>query len=168
MKCQAHTPARAPLSSTVRPYMQRIAVLTISTLLLAGCATYRVSERTIALAETRWIQAGVTSYSFELRINAFAPPSKCAESGVISVVVRHSQLVSYGKCAAPPDNQENQASIPGLFRMMRESKRDGAPGVMAKFDAKYGFPRTIEIVVMRWATDSKFTYYIDNFQPIAE
>jgi uncharacterized protein DUF6174 len=148
--------------------MQRIAFLTTSTLLLVGCATYQMSERTIARAEASWTQAGVISYSFELRINAFMPPSKCEEMGVIAVVVRRSQLVSYGKCAAPPHNQENLASIPGLFQMMRESKGAGAPGVVAKFDAKYAFPRRIEIVFRRWATDSTVTYYVENFQPGAE
>ena len=148
--------------------MQRIAVVGASVLLFVGCATYQVSEKSIARAEARWMQAGVTSYSFNLRINAFTPPSECAERGVISVVVRHSQFASFGKYAAPPDNEADEASIPGLFRMMRESKRGGAPGVKAQFDSKYGFPRTIEIVVMRWATDSTFTYYIDNFRQIAE
>jgi hypothetical protein len=127
-----------------------------------------MSEQTIARAEKRWVDASLSSYSFDLRINAFMVPSPCEERGVITVVVRNSRTVSYGKCATPPEKEVHPASIPELFKLMREAKQDGAPGVKGQFDETYGFPRKIEIVVMRWATDSRFTYYVDKFQQLAE
>jgi len=148
--------------------MQLAAVAAIASLILAGCTTYQMSERTIARAERRWNDASVASYSFDLRVNAFMVRSPCAEKVVITVVVRNAQIASYGTCAAPPEKEAHQASIPALFNLMREAKRDGAPGVKGQFDETYGFPRKIEIVVMRWATDSTFTYYVDNFQRLRQ
>jgi hypothetical protein len=147
--------------------MKRIAAFGLSALLW-GCATYQMSESAISRAEKLWIQSSVRNYSYDLRVIAFSPPSKCAEKGVISVVVRDSNVTSYGRCAVPPEDEADQASIPGMFKMMREAKAGGAPGVKAHFDSKYGFPHTIEIVVMRWATDSTFTFHVSNFQRIAE
>ena len=148
--------------------MQRTTVAAIASLILTGCTTYQMSERTIARAERRWNDSSVVSYSFDLRVNAFMVRSPCAEKTTITVVVRHARIVSYGTCAAPPEKEAHQASIPALFELMREAKRDGAPGVKGQFDETYGFPSKIEIVVMRWATDSTFTYYVDNFQRLAE
>jgi hypothetical protein len=148
--------------------MQRTAIATIASLICAGCSTYQMSERTIARAERRWNDSSLGSYSFDLRVNAFMFRSPCAERAVITVVVRNARIVSYGTCAAPPEKEAHLASIPALFNLMREAKRDGAPGVKGRFDETYGFPRKIEIVVMRWATDSTFTYYVDNFQRLAE
>jgi hypothetical protein len=148
--------------------MQRTAVAAIASLILTGCTTYQMSERTIARAERRWNDSSVASYSFDLRVNAFMVRSPCAEKTTITVVVRHARIVSYGTCPAPPEKEAHQASIPALFELMREAKRDGAPGVKGQFDETYGFPSKIEIVVMRWATDSTFTYYVDNFQRLAE
>jgi hypothetical protein len=148
--------------------MQRTTVAAIASLMLTGCTTYQMSERTIARAERRWNDSSVASYSFDLRVNAFMVRSPCAEKTTITVVVRNARIVSYGTCAAPPEKEAHQASIPVLFELMREAKRDGAPGVKGQFDETYGFPSKIEIVVMRWATDSTFTYYVDNFQRLAE
>jgi|KBSMisStandDraft_5_1062788.scaffolds.fasta_scaffold65127_2 hypothetical protein len=148
--------------------MQRTTVAAIASLMLTGCTTYQMSERTIARAERRWNDSSVASYSFDLRVNAFMVRSPCAEKTTITVVVRNARIVSYGTCAAPPEKEAHQASIPALFELMREAKRDGAPGVKGQFDETYGFPSKIEIVVMRWATDSTFTYYVDNFQRLAE
>jgi hypothetical protein len=148
--------------------MQRTAVAAIASLILTGCTTYQMSERTIARAERRWNDSSVASYSFDLRVNAFMVRSPCAEKTIITVVVRNARIVSYGTCAAPPEKEAHQASIPALFELMREAKRDGAPGVKGQFDETYGFPSKIEIVVMRWATDSTFTYYVDNFQRLRE
>jgi len=110
----------------------------------------------------------VTNYSYDLRVNAFSSPSKCAEKGVISVLVHDSKVASYGKCEAPPDDEAEQATIPGIFGMMRDAKASGAPGVKAYFDTEYGFPHTIEIVMIRWATDSTLTYYVSNFQRLTK
>jgi hypothetical protein len=148
--------------------MRRTAVAAIASLILTGCTTYQMSERTIARAERRWNDSAVASYGFELRVDGFMAGSPCAEEGTIAVVVRSARTVSYGSCAAPPEKELHQASIPALFNLMREAKRGGAPGVKGQFDATYGFPNKIEIVVMRWATDSTFSYYVDNFQKLAE
>jgi hypothetical protein len=148
--------------------LQRATVAAITSLILTGCIPYRMSDRTIARAERRWNDASVASYSFDLRVNAFMVRSPCAVETTITVVVRHARTVSYGSCAEPPESEADQASIPALFNLMREAKRDGAPGVKGQFDETYGFPSKIEIVVMRWATDSTFTYYVDNFQRLAE
>jgi hypothetical protein len=103
--------------------MQRIVAAAIASLVLAGCTTYQMSERTIARAERRWNDSLVASYRFDLKVNAFMVRSPCADKGTITVFVRHARTVSYGTCAAPPENEARQASIPALFNLMREAKR---------------------------------------------
>ena len=60
------------------------------------------------------------------------------------MVVQNSRTLSYGKCLTPPDEESDQASIPGLFSLLRNAKKNEAPGVKGQFDEKLGFPRPFD------------------------
>jgi len=145
--------------------MKKILLLTIVSLLVA-CSAGSKSEFDSNLS--KWHDAGVSHYSFELGIGCFCPYADVLPA---TVEVKNDEIVSMvsvkGEEILPGDmfyaDFEQYGTIDKIFEATK-SALDSADKIEITYDPEYGFPSEVSIDYIELAMDDELSLYVNNFQ----
>jgi hypothetical protein len=112
-------------------------------------------QRALSNARKTWKAQGVASYTFELSVNCFCPPTTS-----VKIVVRKGiPAKSTAKALRP------RATVPRLFRTIQEAI-DGKVAKLVVSYGKRGVPRSIYIDRDERIADEEVGYLIRRFAPL--
>ncbi len=112
-------------------------------------------QRALSSARKAWKARGVRSYTYELSVNCFCPPT----TGV-KIVVRNG-LPS----ARTPSRLKDQATVPRLFRTIQEAIDRKVARLVVTYGPR-GVPRSIYIDRDERIADEEVGYLIRKFAPL--
>ena len=145
--------------------MKKILLLTLA-LLLAACSAGSKSEFDSNLS--KWQDAGVSHYSFELGIGCFCPYADVLPA---TVEVKDGEIVSMvsvkGEAILPGEmfyaDFAEYGTIDKVFAKTK-SALDSADKISIIYDSQYGFPSAVDIDYIELAMDDELSLYVNNFQ----
>jgi hypothetical protein len=115
------------------------------------------AQRALDAAKARWRARGPASYRFRVRRSCFCPPAYTTERRV---------TVRGGRPVRPPEQVEDFATVPRLFRIVRRAIADGAVDLDVTYDKRYGYPRAIFVDRSRMIADEESGYGARYLKPI--
>lgn len=138
----------------------------IAALLLSSCSL--LPNFDFNAARSRWQSAHVTHYRYDLHVGCFCafvdrmPLTIEVENGAVK-----SMLYSDGT-PVPQDQREifaRYAPMDTMFAFTADALHR-ADEAKVEYDAKYGFPATVQIDYIRQAADDELGLSVTNFQPL--
>lgn len=139
--------------------------LAIFVFVLSACSASRFDQNL-----TKWNDAGISHYRFQLVIGCFCP---FYEDMPLTIEVNDGEVVSIsradGTVMTPADANyqyyEKYATIERLFSEL-ESEMKIADKTIVTYDPLYGFPAHVEIDQIELAVDDELSLQVTNFEAI--
>ena len=113
------------------------------------------AQRALSAARKLWSARGVPSYTFELSVNCFCPPTTS-----VKIVVRKGR-----PARATSKRLLAQATVPRLFRTIQGAIDRKVAKLVVKYGPR-GVPRQIYIDTDERIADEEIGYVIRNFAPL--
>lgn len=145
--------------------MKKILLLTLA-ILMAACSVFSASEFDQNLS--KWQDAGVSHYRYDLTIGCFCP---FYQDMPLTIEVQNGEVVSIartdGTLVDPSDPNyqyyEKYATIDRLFSELK-SEMESAEEVKTTYDPQYGFPAEVSIDAIKLAMDDELALQVSNFE----
>jgi len=145
--------------------MKKILLLTL-TLVLAACSAGSKSKFDSNLS--KWQDAGVNHYSFELGIGCFCPygdvlPAtvEVKDGEIVSMVSVKGEEILLGEMFY--EDFARYGTIEKIFEATK-SALDSADKIEVTYDSEYGFPSAVSIDYIELAMDDELSLYVNNFK----
>lgn len=125
-----------------------------------------VDVRAWAEARARWQAAGISHYRYESGLSCFCPAEI---AGPITVEYRDGILVDarYASGAPVPATlAQSRPPIDSLFAVILEQNDQWTDKVEVTYDARYGYPRVINVFAKPGIADGGSTRTITRFDPL--
>jgi hypothetical protein len=143
--------------------MRRVALTAVLVLACSGAlATVAAGQLVddharLQAAQAKWKAQHLRSYRFRLRVQCFCPDV----ARPMTIVVRG------GRSTGARGSWRFLATVPRLFAQIRQALDDPEAGaVVAHYDARRGFPRSVSIDRIRSAIDDEISWTADRFAPL--
>lgn len=145
-------------------------ILLLTAVALAACAVGGGSE--LSSNQTKWQQADIDRYRFQLGVSCFCPVGGLMP---MTVEVQDSEVVSItdvnGEAFPESDPMYDfvlrYATIERLFTELESEDVQGADELSVAYDATYGFPSEVAIDFIGQAVDDELYISVSNFEPIS-
>jgi len=146
--------------------MKKLIYLTL-VLLLAACSAVPQSEMDQNL--TKWQDAGITHYKYDLLIGCFCV---FRDEMPLTIEVQDGEVVSITKATGSlvdetdPNYEffQKYATLDRLFAALAEDTANGAAQVTVSYDSQYGFPVESYIDQSQEIADDELSLQVSNFQ----
>jgi len=145
--------------------MKKLLLITLA-LLLAACSAGSKSEFDSNLS--KWQDAGVSHYSFELGIGCFCwyadvlPATIEVKDGeIVSMVLVNGEAILPGEMFY--EDFARYGTIDNVFEATK-SALDEADKIEITYDEQYGFPSKVSIDYIELAMDDELSLYVSSFQ----
>jgi len=144
-------------------------ILLLLTLAIAACTTGGGTE--LERNQTKWQDANITHYRFELSVGCFCP---FRDLMPITVEVQNDEIVSMidvsGKTLPTTDPMNEfivkYATIDRLFSELGSDSFQKADKLTVTYDPTYGFPADINIDFIELAMDDELYLSASAFEPL--
>jgi hypothetical protein len=138
-------------------------------IVLAACSA---AGTELSRNQTKWEQAGIEDYQFELTVGCFCP---FGGQMPVTVEVRDGEVVSMtdanGEVVSPTDpmyeNILQYATIDGLFSYLASDSVQEADKLTVTYDPTYGFPTEMDIDFIELAMDDELYLSVSGFEPLS-
>lgn len=148
--------------------MKKITLLFL-TLILTACSLGGNSE--LSRNQSRWQDADIRNYRFELTVGCFCP---FRSQMPMTVEVRDGEVVSMtdvnGEAVSPTDPTSEYivkyATIDRLFSELESDSFREADKLTVTYDSVYGFPSEINIDFIELAVDDELHLSVSAFEPL--
>jgi len=148
--------------------MKKITLLLLA-LILAACTAGGGTE--LDRNQTKWQDANVTHYRFELSVGCFCI---FRSQMPVTVEVQNGEVVSMidvngDEFAMDDPNSEfvlKYATIDRLFSELGSDPVQGADNLTVSYDSTYGFPNDIAIDYIELAADDELYLTVTAFEPL--
>jgi hypothetical protein len=145
-------------------------MLLLLTFILTACSLGRGNAE-LSRNESKWQDAQVTHYRFQLGVSCFCP---VGDRMPMSVEVQDGEIVSITDVtgaafeASDPLNElvMKYATIDRIFTELQSAEVRDADKLTATYDPTYGFPTEVSIDFVEQATDDELYLSILTFEPL--
>jgi hypothetical protein len=148
--------------------MKKITLLLL-VLILSACSLTSSTE--FRRNQTKWENANITHYGFQLSVGCFCPVSGLMP---MTVEVQDGEVVSISDVNGddyPTTDPMSEfilkyATIDRLFSELGSASVRGADKLSVTYDSTYGFPTDITIDFIELAVDDELYLSISGFEPL--
>ena len=144
-------------------------LLFVLVLVLSACSALPGSD--LAANQTKWENAGIDDYTFQLHIGCFCV---FTDRMPLTIEVRDGAVTSMSYSDGTPVAADDPmmeyfmrfATLDALFAELRSGDAASANSVEVSYDATHGFPTQVYVDQIKEAADDEYSLQVSNFQPL--
>lgn len=136
-------------------------------LILGGACGQNGQRQSLARHQRLWVQQGIESYRYQLKINCFCPP-EVTDPVIVEVSDGSVISVSYVATGTPAETRyfEKYDTVDELFLVIDDALERKAAEISVTYDETLGLPTRIYIDFEKLALDDEIAYNVTEFQAL--